>query len=231
MRPVARVSIGIPVLNGERYLADCLDSLLAQTFADFEVFVSDNCSTDATREICLEYAGRDARVVYSRTEHNIGAFGNHTRVAEQAQAQYFRWMAYDDLCAPSHLERCVAALDGSPAAALAYTRTVFFEERDGAIVEIHSRRYEDDDVDLPMTSPVQRLRRLVQNLNFCNAFYGLIRTDTLRTTSLVKPIYGADRILLAELASKGPFVEVDEPLYLRRIHRKQVSKERSDEVI
>jgi glycosyltransferase domain-containing protein len=218
MRTVVRVSIGIPVYNGERYLADCLDSLLGQTFADFEILVSDNCSTDATREICLDYARRDARVRYSRTERNIGHFGNHTRVAEQARAQYFRWMAYDDLCAPSHLERCVAALDGSPAAALAYTRTVFFEEREGAVVEIHPSRYKDDHVALPMASPVRRLQRLVQNLNYCNALYGVIRTDVLRTTSLIKAIYGADRVLLAELASKGTFIEIDEPLFLRRVH-------------
>jgi glycosyltransferase involved in cell wall biosynthesis len=231
MGSVRRVSIGIPVYNGERYLATCLDSLLGQTFADFEVIVSDNCSTDATREISLDYAGRDARIRYSRNERNIGHFANHRLVAERASGAYFRWMAYDDLCRPTHLERCVAALDRSPEAVLAYTRTTFFDERGGELVEIHSRAYEDDHVDLPMGSAVRRLLGLVRHLAFCNAFYGLVRTDVLRTTSLIKPVYGADRILLAELAVRGRFVEVDEPLYLRRIHPHQVSKERLDEVV
>jgi glycosyltransferase involved in cell wall biosynthesis len=231
MRSVRRVSIGIPVYNGERYLAACLDSLLAQTFTDFEILVSDNCSTDRTREISLAYARRDARVRYSRNERNIGHFANHALVVERATGAYFRWMAYDDLCSPRHLERCVAALDNAPEAVLAYTRTTFVDERDGELVEIRSHAYRDDRVDLPMESPVRRLLGLVRGLGFCNVFYGLIRTDVLRATSIIKPVYGADRILLAELAARGRFVEIEEPLYVRRIHPRQVSKERSEDII
>ena len=59
---VPRVSIAVPVYNGERYLRESLDGLLAQTFTDFELVIADNASTDGTETICREYAARDPRV-------------------------------------------------------------------------------------------------------------------------------------------------------------------------
>src|SRR5438128_542667 len=78
-RMTPRVSIGLPVYNGERYLRLALDSLLSQTFTDFELIISDNASTDGTTEICRAYAARDARIRYSRLEHNIGGSPNFNR--------------------------------------------------------------------------------------------------------------------------------------------------------
>ena len=75
-----RVSIGMPVYNGENYLAQALDSLLAQTFTDFEIVICGNASTDGTEALCREYAERDARIVYRRNESNVGAAANFNKV-------------------------------------------------------------------------------------------------------------------------------------------------------
>ena len=96
---VPRVSIGLPVYNGENYMAAAIDSLLAQTFTDFELIISDNASTDATEQICRDYAHRDGRIRYYREEVNRGAAWNFTHTFELARGEYFKWHAHDDLCA------------------------------------------------------------------------------------------------------------------------------------
>src|SRR5688500_17690003 len=98
-----RVTVGVPVYNGEKLLAAALDSLLAQTYRNFKVIISDNASTDGTREIGESYARKDERVVYTRNEKNIGAAGNLNRLVALADTPYFKWAAYDDLIAPTFL--------------------------------------------------------------------------------------------------------------------------------
>ena len=74
------VSIGLPVYNGELFLKKALDSLLNQTYSNFELIISDNNSTDSTQKICQEYAKNDKRICYIHQEKNIGAFSNFSFV-------------------------------------------------------------------------------------------------------------------------------------------------------
>src|SRR3954470_1068595 len=92
-----RVSIGLPVYNGQRFLAPAVSSLLAQTFADFELVICDNASTDDTEAICRRFAERDPRVRYHRNEQNVGAAPNFNRALALSTGQYFKWAAHDDL--------------------------------------------------------------------------------------------------------------------------------------
>ena len=117
-----RVSIGLPVYNGERWLAEALDSLLAQTYSDFELIISDNGSTDDTQAICEEYAARDRRIRYIRQEINRGLAWNWNCVFEESAGDYFKWAACDDLYHPTFLERCVQILDQYPDVAWCHTR-------------------------------------------------------------------------------------------------------------
>src|SRR6187402_1563429 len=116
-----RVTVGIPVYNGAEYLEQAIQSVLAQTFSDFELIICDNASTDATAAIVLDYAARDSRVRYARNRENIGSARNYNRLFELATGEDFKWMACDDLITPQFLEYCVAALDAAPCAVLAYT--------------------------------------------------------------------------------------------------------------
>ncbi len=117
---MVRLSIGLPVYNGERFLSAAIDSLLRQTFEDFELIISDNASTDATGAICRGYADQDRRIRYLPTKENIGSAPNFNRVIELASAPYFSWAAHDDVRAPQYLERCVEVLDRDPSVILAY---------------------------------------------------------------------------------------------------------------
>ena len=118
-----RVGIGMPVFNGEEYLPQALDALLTQTFTDFELVISDNGSTDGTREICQARATRDRRVRYVRYGENRGAAWNFNNAFELARGAYFKWAAADDICLPELVERCVAVLDARPEVVCCHSRT------------------------------------------------------------------------------------------------------------
>jgi glycosyltransferase involved in cell wall biosynthesis len=212
---IPRVSIGLPVYNGAAYLRDSLASLLAQELEDFEIIVSDNASTDATEAIVRECAGGDPRVRYVRNERNLGAAGNYNQVVRLARAPYFKWAAYDDLVAPSHLRRCVEALDAAPRdVVLCYPRTLIIDG-EGRVVGPY-----EDDLDLREDEPHRRLRHFVWSWSLCNAPFGVIRRDALLRTRLIQPYIGSDVTLLAELALLGKFQEIPESLFFRRIHAK-----------
>lgn len=206
------VTLGMPLFNGALYLVSALDSLLAQTFERFEIVISDNGSTDGTEEICRSYADKDRRIRYFRHDVNRGAAWNHNFLIMEARGRYFRWHHYDDLCEPRHLERCVAALESSPAAVLAYPRTVLIDAAGGIT------SHYDDRLALGEAAAHARLRHFLTNVYLCNPVLGLIRLDALRRTALHGAYVAADHVLLAELAMQGRWAEVPEALFYRRFH-------------
>jgi len=111
-----KVSIGMPVYNGEAFLRQALDSILAQTYPHFELIISDNASTDATPDICKEYASKDARIRYIRQSSNIGATANFRFVLREARHERFIWAAADDWWDVDRLEKLVCALTDEDAA-------------------------------------------------------------------------------------------------------------------
>ncbi len=211
-----QVSIGLPVYNGDDYLANALESILEQTFTDFEVIISDNASTDGTEAICQEYAERDSRIRYFRSEKNYGASWNYNRTFELAAGELFRWAAHDDLLTPTLLEKSVHIMDLHPEIVLCTTWVQDIDEH-GDDVEVKQSRVGGD---LPL--PHQRFRGLsmVRAAFNCEEIFGLIRADILRKTPLIAPYSDSDRTLLAELGLYGPFYEIPEPLFLHRLHPK-----------
>jgi len=207
------VSIGLPVYNAGQYLEDALDSILAQTFEDFELIISDNGSTDNTEAICWSYARRDQRIRYFRNATNQGAAWNFNRVFELATGKYFKWTAHDDLYAPAYLARLVEVFEQAPASVvLCYPKTTLID-KDGNTIKIY-----EDNLDLREANSPRRLLHFFRNVLLCNAVYGLIRPEALRQTRGLDKFVGADVILLTELAMLGEFWEIPEPLFLRRRH-------------
>jgi len=120
---VYRISIGMPAYNCERYIAQSIESLLAQTYGSFELVISDNASTDGTEQICREYATRDKRIRYIRRTENIGGPGNFRYVFAQCTGEFHKWATADDYCHPSFLERCLGVLESNPKTVLCYPKT------------------------------------------------------------------------------------------------------------
>lgn len=205
------VSIGMPVRNGELYIRQALDSLLAQDFTDFELVISDNASTDATREICLEYAAKDARVRYCRNDTDIGLVNNFSRVFELCTGEYFMWAAHDDFWEPTYVSRCVKTFGNNRRTVLVCTRTRFVGS-DGKTMNFPLSSF--DTRGLPLVS---RFNTVIWGVSYAYQFYGLIRSSALRRALPLKDTLGADHALLAELSLLGDFAYVPAPLfYIRR---------------
>lgn len=211
-----RVSIGLPVYNGEKFLNATIDSLLAQTFPDFEIVISDNASTDRTEEICRAYATADPRVRYVRVDVNRGAGWNYNHVFDLARGDYFKWQAHDDLLAPEFLEKCVAVLDRDPSVVLCYCDSAMIDET-GQQFAVHSQR---SAVDAPR--PSQRFVALLQHGKSVGCeIFGLMRMETLQKAPRQGCFAHADNLFLCHLALFGRFYQIPEPLFLFREHASQ----------
>ena len=209
-----RVSIGMPVYNGEKYLCEVIDSVLNQTFSDFELIISDNGSNDRTEEICRSYVARDPRVRFYRNEENRGASWNFNRVFELAKGDYFKWAAADDLCEPNFLLRCVEMLDTDLSVVIAHPQSKFINNV-GNVVNIP-----DPGWNLQMKSPVERFRYVMRSIydRKCNVIFGLIRASVLHKTRLMGNYCGQDYRLIGELSLHGKFFQIPEYLFLVRSH-------------
>lgn len=213
MTPIPTVSIGVPVRNGERYLETALSSLLAQTYQDFEVIISDNASDDATLEICRRLAERDERIRVLVSPRNRGAAWNYNRVAQAARGRYFKWAAHDDICEPTFLERCVQTFESAPdSVVVVYPRAAFIDES-GRVTALDT-----DSMETTSRFPVRRLSHAVATVNMANAVFGLIRTEALRATRLIDSFVASDYVLLVELSLLGQIREVPHVLQKRRQH-------------
>ncbi len=234
-----RVTIGLPVYNGENYLAQSVESILSQTFDDFELVISDNASTDSTPDICRDYAARDRRIRYFRQKTNLGCALNSNFVFHQARGEYFKWISHDDLHAPRFVERCVAELDRDSGAIICCPRGILIDECGREIVmrrrkggnyyttssgdELSIRPY-DRARRLDSANPAVRFADLILHTNWCLEIFGLVRVHCLRKTSLHGTYHGTDKRILAELALMGRFALLDEVMLFYRQHPVQAKR-------
>lgn len=206
-----RLTVGLPTYNGERFIRESIESLLAQSFRDFELVISDNGSTDATGSICERYSRLDPRVRLFRQDKNLGSAANHNFVIEQARGEFFKWAADDDVYGRDLLVRCVQLLDANPDAVVAHSFDALIDEQ-GTVVSQPPYTLETDS-----TSAVRRFHSLLYGRGG-NDIYGVVRTGTIRRTQMHGSYHNADRTLVAELALHGRFVQWPEVLFYRRDH-------------
>jgi glycosyltransferase involved in cell wall biosynthesis len=214
MHAAPRLSVGLPVYNGEKYLPESLDSLLNQTYEDFELIISDNASTDRTSDICRDYALQDSRIRYVRQPRNIGCAPNHNFVIAQARGELFKHASHDDLYARELLERCIEAIDEYPQVVLTHSWSAVIDVS-GSITEL---------VDYPVATDAARAPERFRSMLFDgwgDDEGGVMRTDVLRRTALHGSYHFADRTFTAELGLHGPFYMVPDWLYFRRHHPDQ----------
>lgn len=210
-RPVPKVSLGLPVYNGENYLRHALESLTGQTLSDLEIVISDNASTDGTEAICREFAARDARVSYFRQPSNIGAGPNYNAVFHASRGQYFKWAAHDDYLDSEAIEVCAAALDADGETVLSHPRLVDVDA-DGEILGEFNRGT------FGLGPAADRFFQVIQIGHNCAEVFGLTRRAALLRTGLIRDYTDSDRTLLGELALMGRLRQVDGARFFRRIH-------------
>jgi len=206
------------VYNGERFLSEAVDSILAQTYRDFELILSDNASTDGTAAICRKYADQDCRVRYVRNASNIGVYRNCNKVIGLSRGHYFKLACADDVCHLDLLARCVETLDSDASIVATYPKTRFIAE-DGKWLALT-----DPGWHLMSDSRLERMRYVISSGHWVNLFYGLTRSRDLAQTRLFPHYAGGDCSLLGELCLRGRFLEIPEYLFFRRIHPKAASQ-------
>lgn len=209
-----RLSIGLPVYNGEKFIKEAIDSVLAQTFEDFELIISDNASTDKTEEICRAYAAKNQRIRYYRNQKNIGCARNFNRIFELSSGEYFKWVAHDDLHAPNFLTKCIQVLDQDPSVILCHSKVYFIDEH-GKFLQNYNIQLKTD-----LPKPHQRFHELLST-HLCYQCYGVIRASALRMTPPMGSYGAADAIFLLRLGLLGRFYEIPEYLFFARSHSQQ----------
>jgi len=206
----------MPVRNGTKFIRRAIDSLLAQTYTNFELIISDNDSNDGTWELVQGYAGRDMRIKLYRQVTNIHSYRNFSFVLSKAEGKYFMWAAVDDLWLPEFIDSMVAELQTHTDAGVAMCAV--------------ERRYEDGIFkDLirfeGKNNPVNKtyygmIKGLTSPLKYNLYLYGLYRTVLLRKATRYYPeFWGADRMLVCQIALATRFRYVDSILHIRTNHR------------
>lgn len=230
-----KITVGLPVYNGANYLAGAIESILAQSYPDFDLLISDNASTDSTEDICRAYARKDARIHYIRQARNIGAAANYNFVAERNESPYFKWAAHDDVLAPGFLQTCIDSLESDPSIVLASPASALIDEAGaplpycperGGIVDrmgVCWPALPEQNSDLMAADPVQRFRAVMLNMFMCVEIFGLMRRSALLRALPQGSFSGADKVLLARMSLLGRFWLGKETLFFRRCHAQQFS--------
>jgi glycosyltransferase involved in cell wall biosynthesis len=205
---VPLVTIGLPVYNGARYLEGAVRSLLGQTQQDFALLISDNCSTDGTREMCKRLAAEDSRVRYARQETHRGAARNFATVLRMARSPFFMWAAHDDLWAPEFLSETSTLLTEHPDAIGAMTAIEFIDHNDNPLWRMTMPRALSDRNALVRARSVQG--------GGWEVIYGLYRREVLTDVRL-EQTFGGDIAFVFALALRGRFVTSERVLRARRM--------------
>ena len=215
-RPV--VSIGMPVFNGEAYLAEAVQSLLGQSFQNLELIISDNGSTDGTAEICERVAAADARVRYYRQATNIGSLANFEFVFRQAKGKYFMWAAHDDIWSPTWVEELVRRI-GPASDVCAFGRVLHVDEC-GAPV-----RHIANDRPFRFSSPYSLVRRVgfflqPEALGKANTVYGVFPCEAIQTylPVFLRGYRYGDCAMLWCLLSEYRLVDAGNVFLYKRLH-------------
>ena len=209
------VSIGVPVYNGIKHISECLECLVNQTFADMEIIVLDNASTDGTDKVIKKFARRDPRVIYKRQPETVPALQNFSDVLFAASGEYFCWRAYDDLSSPDFIEKLYRKLRDNPSAKLSVgsVATITNDEPE-KLTLIPPQRYPDQ--------PLRDIRRLLFS-SHPSTLYGLWHRQTLkelypRVMQAYSDPWASDHLLVYPILVDRAVVFDQSPKFIQRIY-------------
>lgn len=221
---IPKVSIGMPVYNGEEHIREALDSVLAQTYTDFELIISDNASADGTEAICQEYVRRDSRIKYIRQPSNIGSCGNFNYLLEHTQSKYFTWLAHDDFLDASYLETIVQYLEENEDVVLCSSDYQFIQKgKDTRIIKLEEIRGDKD-------WEYARRNFFLLTTYMHILIYGIYRVSIIRSSKIVPQAGFMGQLLMTEctllgkLALQGRIVSLPRVLRTYRIRGEGVAQ-------
>ena len=208
------LSIALPAYNEEKHLAEALDSIMYQLSDvqfDYEVLILDNASTDQTKNIGEKYASKYPKIRYIRNESNVGAIENSNKAVKLSNGEFFMWVGAHDILSDNYIQNCLQIMQSDSSAVVAYPRTIWIDEN-GNELNIKSGF-----IDTRGDWVISRFNLTLWTNQ--HAMYGLIRSDALKKTRLMKQMIASDAILLLELSLLGSFAHVPEAIWYRRKNR------------
>ncbi len=222
-----KATIGLPVYNGADYIREAIDSLLSQSFKDFEVLISDNASTDETEKICRSYAAKDNRIHYVRQAKNIGGAANFNYVLGQARGEYFKWLAHDDYIDSGFLSATFGYLDAHPEVVLCSTDLKVVDETNAVLRIGRMRTLREDKEWAQARLSILRWSKIWRegaDLPFSGVYrLKKIQECTFPKAGLFGLASGNEYILLVQIALRGKVVGLPGAMTAWRNHKKSFS--------
>jgi glycosyltransferase involved in cell wall biosynthesis len=219
-----KVSIGLPLYNSEKFIHKKLDSLLEQTFTDFEIIISDNASTDLTSKICEEYAKKDKRICYFQQNKNMGAWWNYNFVLQKAKYEYFLWSSADDIMLPQFLEETVKILESDKKIACSISKIRLFGEAtdvleikpNDSMIKKKIKKIKKEFGYLntfPASGPYEkRVKQYIKNMLHNQIFYGVFRTNQIRQAYITDSFLLNEGCIMLNILKFGELFVVDKVL-------------------
>ncbi len=201
-----RLTIGVPAYNNASTLRTTIESLLAQSFGDFRLLISDDNSKDETQEICRALVKSDERIDYIRQPQNL-RYQNFGYLLRQARTEFFMWGAGDDRWQPEYLEACLRELDAHTSLVLAVSKVQF--EENGKAIGLSSGTY-------PLLgTPPQNLHRYFSQPDDNSRMYGVFRTQPGQNSFPTHSFHAYDWAFSAATLRFGQHAEIPEILMYR----------------
>jgi len=217
-----KISIGMPVYNGEKFLRKSLDSLLAQSHRDFELIISDNASSDSTEAICKEYLKKDNRIQCFRQNKNMGLHRNYNFVLNKAKYDYFMWSAVDDIHHPKFIEKNLAVINSRDDLVCSMSKVKFYGMK---ITQKHDkidstyRNFKEKIQNImkprgmyPISGEYEKKVRFFLNKSLTWMIFGVYRTEDLRKCAVYEQFVAIDVAMILSLLRCGDIYIVDEVL-------------------
>jgi len=220
-----KISIGLPVFNGEKFLIKKLESLLSQTFTNFELIISDNASSDLTSKICKEFEKNDKRIRYFRQEKTIAPIMNFKYLLDKANSEYFLWTAVDDVLYPEFLEKNIKVIKNNEKVVSSISKMKLFgptteymnseNSNSSLFSRIHKKIYQK--TGFQNTFPVSgnyenRIKEYIKNIRHNQVLYGLYRTEQIKKSFVQDSFIGNDTAITFNLLKYGKIYVIDEIL-------------------
>jgi glycosyltransferase involved in cell wall biosynthesis len=212
MSEEALLTIGLPVFNGQNYLESALESLKKQSFKNFKVVVSDNCSTDDSVKIAQSYVNDDSRFTLIKHKENIGGAGNFNSVFKECTTPFFKWMAHDDILHINYLEKCMALATMSDESFVMFDSYANKIDHDGNFIGSYLK-----EIKLSANSASGRFYRILW-ADYFSEIFAIIRTSSIKQSRMHLNKLGSDRHFVSEILLNGGIKYVPEELFHRRHH-------------
>ena len=218
-----KLTIGMPVYNGELFIKRAIESILAQTFTDFELIISDNASTDSTQEICQNFSKKDNRIRIFKQEKNIGVHRNFYFLLSQAKGEYFAWTAVDDYLDKDFMEKNLKVLESHDSIVSSIGKIVPYGTEslkiDSKLIDTsnypkfvknyvkrgrHKKMIDAGPVSGDINTKIRNLLKITKSLG---RWYGVHRTEQLKQCIVKKPFINVEVAVFLNLLRLGDFYE------------------------